>query len=151
MKSAPRNAPCPCGSGKKYKLCCVLKEDMHRQVLRGMYRALKWIGGTAAVILFIYLIFQNGSKRNLPSYQPISNQGLQGGRYYTDSDIDEVDFSGLNQEQKRRVLNKANKLLCTCGCGMTLAQCLAIDSTCPLRDSNIKLITDLIKEESLQK
>ncbi len=22
----PRNAPCPCGSGKKYKKCCVLKD-----------------------------------------------------------------------------------------------------------------------------
>jgi len=23
-----RNAPCPCGSGKKYKKCCLLKEDL---------------------------------------------------------------------------------------------------------------------------
>lgn len=22
-----RNAPCPCGSGKKYKRCCALKKD----------------------------------------------------------------------------------------------------------------------------
>jgi SEC-C motif len=22
-----RNDPCPCGSGKKYKLCCALKKD----------------------------------------------------------------------------------------------------------------------------
>ena len=23
-----RNDPCPCGSGKKYKKCCALKEDL---------------------------------------------------------------------------------------------------------------------------
>ena len=27
MKGALRNAPCPCGSGKKYKKCCLLKEQ----------------------------------------------------------------------------------------------------------------------------
>ena len=25
MKTTPRNSPCPCGSGKKYKACCAVK------------------------------------------------------------------------------------------------------------------------------
>jgi tetratricopeptide (TPR) repeat protein len=27
MAEIGRNAPCPCGSGKKYKKCCLLRED----------------------------------------------------------------------------------------------------------------------------
>ena len=27
MAKIRRNAPCPCGSGKKYKKCCLLRED----------------------------------------------------------------------------------------------------------------------------
>ncbi|MDP7135072.1 MAG: SEC-C metal-binding domain-containing protein, partial [Planctomycetota bacterium] len=26
MSKVKRNAPCPCGSGKKYKKCCMAKE-----------------------------------------------------------------------------------------------------------------------------
>lgn len=26
-KNSHRNAPCPCGSGKKYKRCCLIKEN----------------------------------------------------------------------------------------------------------------------------
>ncbi len=28
-----RNAPCPCGSGKKYKKCCWNKEPMNKSTL----------------------------------------------------------------------------------------------------------------------
>jgi len=26
-----RNSPCPCGSGKKYKKCCLLREELDAQ------------------------------------------------------------------------------------------------------------------------
>jgi len=29
-----RNAPCPCGSGLKYKKCCLDKEDKHKNPSR---------------------------------------------------------------------------------------------------------------------
>jgi uncharacterized protein YecA (UPF0149 family) len=29
-KKVGRNDPCPCGSGKKYKRCCLLKETQAR-------------------------------------------------------------------------------------------------------------------------
>ena len=33
MSQIPRNAPCPCGSGKKYKQCCGPKRASHLQDL----------------------------------------------------------------------------------------------------------------------
>ncbi len=43
-----RNAPCPCGSGRKYKQCCLAKAGTKtlRQKLTGML-----IGGVAVVVL----------------------------------------------------------------------------------------------------
>ena len=35
-----RNEPCPCGSGKKYKQCCLKKEQVGRDGLRSMMRDL---------------------------------------------------------------------------------------------------------------
>ncbi|MCQ9205730.1 MAG: SEC-C metal-binding domain-containing protein [Omnitrophica bacterium] len=140
-----RNAPCPCGSGKKYKSCCALKEDRRRHWLNSFFR---WIGGAAVVFLIIYIISQISSRGTSVGYQRNLNKGSQRNSYYTDADIDDVDFSELSAEQKERVLNKANNLQCTCGCRMTLAECVAIDSTCPLRGSNIERISDLLKEES---
>lgn len=34
MASIPRNAPCPCGSGKKYKKCCLLQNETDRPLAR---------------------------------------------------------------------------------------------------------------------
>ena len=33
-KKTPRNAPCPCGSGRKYKYCCLGKEQALRRERR---------------------------------------------------------------------------------------------------------------------
>lgn len=41
-----RNEPCPCGSGQKYKSCCINK---HRQASRGLIYLLIAIAGIAAV------------------------------------------------------------------------------------------------------
>ena len=35
-KSAPKNSPCPCGSGKKYKICCSAKDRKTKQAQRKM-------------------------------------------------------------------------------------------------------------------
>ncbi len=47
----------------------------------------------------------------------------------------QIDFSGLDAKQKRGALEAANAARCNCGCGMTLAQCVATDSTCPIRSA----------------
>ena len=33
MAKVGRNAPCPCGSGKKYKKCCLLRQDGKTQMV----------------------------------------------------------------------------------------------------------------------
>jgi hypothetical protein len=65
---------------------------------------------------------------------------------YTEKDIRVVDFSSLDSKQKKTALEAANRARCTCGCGLTLAQCVATDSTCPLRDSNIVRIEAMVEK-----
>jgi hypothetical protein len=67
---------------------------------------------------------------------------------YGEAEIKVVDFSGLNAGQKRHALEEANAARCTCGCGMTLAQCVATDSTCPVREDNIAQIRRIVDQAS---
>jgi hypothetical protein len=64
---------------------------------------------------------------------------------YNENAIRVVDFSPLTSRQKRAALEEANTARCTCGCGMGLAQCVATDSTCPIRDSNIDKIKSMVE------
>jgi hypothetical protein len=70
---------------------------------------------------------------------------------YGDAEIKVVDFSGLDAAQKRSALEAANAARCTCGCGMTLAQCVATDSTCPVREDNIAQIRKIVDQASRSK
>ena len=67
---------------------------------------------------------------------------------YGDAEIKVIDFSGLDTTQKRAALEAANAARCTCGCGMTLAQCVATDSTCPVREDNIAQIRKIVDQAS---
>jgi len=69
---------------------------------------------------------------------------------YDDKDIGVVDFSGLTRSQKKEALQAANRSRCTCGCGMNTAQCVATDSTCPLREDNIKKIRTMVRDAAKQ-
>lgn len=71
---------------------------------------------------------------------------LTSGVPYGDDEIGVVNFSVLNQREKRTALQAANRARCTCGCGMTLAQCVATDSTCPLRTANIGRINTMVEQ-----
>ena len=71
---------------------------------------------------------------------------LTTGVAYDDTDIAVVDFSLLDQTEKRTALQTANRARCTCGCGMGLAQCVVTDSTCPLRPDNIARIRTIVEE-----
>ena len=70
---------------------------------------------------------------------------------YGDAEIKVIDFSGLDARQKRGALEAANAARCTCGCGMTLAQCVATDSTCPVREDNIAQIRRIVDQASRTK
>ena len=65
---------------------------------------------------------------------------------WDDEDIRVVDFSSLSPSAKRTALRRANSARCTCGCGMNMAQCVATDSTCPIRDKNIEAIRAMVRE-----
>jgi hypothetical protein len=69
-----------------------------------------------------------------------------GGVAYGEDAISVVNFSELKADEKRSALKKANQARCNCGCGMTLAQCVATDSTCPVRESNVDRIKTMVRE-----
>lgn len=64
---------------------------------------------------------------------------------YGERQLTAIDFTSLNNDQKRAALVEANADRCTCGCGMTLAQCVATDMTCPVRESNITKIRGMVQ------
>jgi hypothetical protein len=64
---------------------------------------------------------------------------------YGERDLSVVNFSDLSADGKRSALKAANEARCTCGCGMTLAQCVATDMTCPVREGNLDRIRTMVR------
>jgi hypothetical protein len=64
---------------------------------------------------------------------------------YGERDLSAVNFSDLSATGKRTALKAANEARCTCGCGMTLAQCVATDMTCPVREGNLDRIRTMVR------
>ncbi len=55
-----------------------------------------------------------------------------------------VDFSGLTPDQKRLALKRMNSEECTCGCGLTIAECRMNDSECAIsKDLAAKIIQEV--------
>jgi hypothetical protein len=65
---------------------------------------------------------------------------------YDENDIVVVDFSSLTSSAKKTALQAANRARCPCTCRMTLAQCVATDSTCPVRTENIDKIKAIVAQ-----
>jgi cytochrome c biogenesis protein CcmG, thiol:disulfide interchange protein DsbE len=60
-----------------------------------------------------------------------------------------VDLSHLTPEQKKVVLHRLNAEPCTCGCGITLAECRISDSACPTsRDLAAKVVDEVVHGKS---
>ena len=116
--------------------------------MQGSTKILIWLGGVALAVFLGYSVTQLGPGSGSGASLGTGSRGIQRTGYYTDRDLREVDFSALNGEQKQEVLDNANQDRCTCGCGMTLAQCVATDSTCPIRNSNIERIRTLVQQQS---
>jgi hypothetical protein len=104
------------------------KQERRRRSTPGYLKAIKWIAALGAVALIVYV----GSQMS--------------GVAYNEDAIKVVDFSGLQPAEKRGALQAANNARCTCGCGLGLAQCVATDSTCPIRDSNIDRIKTIVRD-----
>ncbi|HEY6466838.1 MAG TPA: TlpA disulfide reductase family protein [Candidatus Acidoferrales bacterium] len=59
------------------------------------------------------------------------------------TDLPDVDFSGLTPDQKRAALKRMNSENCTCGCGLTIAECRVNDTDC---DVSKDLAAKIVKE-----
>jgi hypothetical protein len=99
-----------------------------RKKTPGYVTALKWAAGLSVVALMIYAAWDRA------------------GVPYDAGDIAVVDFSDLPASNRRSALQAANRARCSCGCGMALAQCVATDATCPIRETNIERIRTLVRE-----
>jgi len=61
------------------------------------------------------------------------------------TELPDVDFTGLNAEQKKRALHRLNAEGCTCGCKLTISQCRLNDSTCPIsKTMAAKIVKEVI-------
>ena len=54
-----------------------------------------------------------------------------------------VSFTGLSGDQKQAALKRMNSEACTCGCGLTIAQCRINDSSCT---TSQKLAANIVRE-----
>ncbi len=55
-----------------------------------------------------------------------------------------VDFSGLTPVQKRAALKRMNAENCTCGCGLTIAECRVNDTECDIsKDMAAKIVKEV--------
>jgi hypothetical protein len=104
------------------------KPQRRRTPANASVKALKWIAGLGAAALVVYGATQ-----------------LSGVAYNEDA-IRVVDFSDLKPAEKRSALQAANNARCSCGCGLGLAQCVATDSTCPIREGNIDRIKAMVRD-----
>lgn len=91
-------------------------------------RTVKWTVAIAVTALIIYGLSQTA------------------GVAWDEDDIRVVDFSSLSDSARRTALRRANSARCTCGCGMNMAQCVATDMTCPIREKNIDAIRTMVRE-----
>jgi hypothetical protein len=106
----------------------VRERERRRRTTPAYFKVLKWIAVLAVVALVGYAASQ------------------MDGVAYGERELGVVNFSDLSSTGKKSALKAANLARCTCGCGMTLAQCVATDSTCPVRESNIDRIRTMVKE-----
>jgi hypothetical protein len=99
-----------------------------RQRTSPLVKILAWAAGLGVVALLAY------------------GASEMSGVPYGENALSMVNFSGLEPAQKRAALKAANQARCTCGCGLGLAECVATDATCPIRESNIERIRTMVKD-----
>ena len=88
MAQTGRNEPCPCGSGKKYKKCCLEQEQAA-------------VRNTAAGVSTELQQAMDGHEFNSLEEAQVFADNFMGRRNQKPSD----DFHGLSPEQMRHVLN----------------------------------------------
>jgi hypothetical protein len=104
------------------------RRQLRRKQSSLVIKALVWVAGLGIAALVIYGVSQ------------------MSGVPYGENALGVVNFTGLNASQKQVALKAANRARCTCGCGLGLAECVATDSTCPIRESNIDRIKAMVRD-----
>ncbi|MEO8258626.1 MAG: hypothetical protein ABI868_14860 [Acidobacteriota bacterium] len=99
-----------------------------RKAARTAQKLTKWAAGLAVVAAVGYGLSQTS------------------GFPFDADDLAIVDFTILNAAEQRTALRAANGARCSCGCGMTLAQCVATDMSCPVRDPNIDRLRKIVND-----
>jgi len=99
-----------------------------RRAARRWSRLVTWTVAIAALALVVYGISQ------------MSNVA------YGERQLAMIDFSDLSAAQKQAALEEANEARCTCGCGMTMAQCVVTDPNCPQRTDHIDRIRGMVSK-----
>ncbi len=100
-----------------------------------------WLGFSvlgAGLIVILYFTIN-------PVYQSIKEESLKT-KFYENFPGMEME-SSLTDIQKKWAINKANQERCSCDCGYTLASCLKMDLDCPLRESNLTKVKEILREE----
>ncbi|MFH1481827.1 MAG: SEC-C metal-binding domain-containing protein [Pseudomonadota bacterium] len=88
MKKTGRNDPCPCGSGKKHKHCCLGRDDApHQQDLMGQ------------VMEEVREKLENGEFESFEQGQEFVDRFMAG-----KNRVPQIDFFGLSSEQVHRML-----------------------------------------------
>jgi thiol-disulfide isomerase/thioredoxin len=65
------------------------------------------------------------------------------------TELPDVDFKGLSAAQKREALKRMNSESCTCGCGLTVAECRVNDTDCDISKAMAaKIVKDVAASSS---
>jgi hypothetical protein len=65
------------------------------------------------------------------------------------TELPDVDFKGLSADQKREALKRMNSESCTCGCGLTVAECRVNDTDCDISKAMAaKIVKDVAASSS---
>ena len=103
------------------------KADVRKAPRRGkspVPGAVKWIVALGAIAAVAYGAMQ------------------MSGVAYGDNELGVINFSALSSSEKRVALRAANSARCTCGCGLTVAQCLVNDTSCDVSKGMAKKVVD---------
>jgi len=103
------------------------KAERQRRNATTPSKMIKWLAIVGVAVLIVYGLTQ------------------MSGVAYNEDAIRVVDFTALKPAEKQEALVAANSARCTCSCGMTLAQCVATDSTCPVREGNVERIKTMVR------
>jgi len=112
----------------------------------------RWIGwAVGAVVVAVIGGIVIGQRANAPQSSgglgfPLFREESGGFGATGYASIDGVDMSSLNETQRVAVMQKANTERCTCGCRMTLVQCINTDRACPIRSVHFQRARQLVAQ-----